>query len=319
MDEFERVGSQECELLDLTRFKVSQYPMRRICVRKGHMTRRRKPEDTEKPATQIYPDGVLMSFMEQTALLEAAEGGLEGVVWMVLTRSDVRPDLRDGNGRTALSLAVGKGHEAIVQMLLARSDVNSEVVNAGGLTLLSWAASLGLDSIVKLLLKSGKTAVDSVSQDRRQSTPLRQAAENGHETAVRLLLNHDASIEVQNGAGETPLRLAAKNGHEAVVRLLLDRDANVEPKNWPGQTPLFVAAEKGHGAVVRLLLDGGANAGAKNRSTWTTLLKAAANEHGAVVQQLLDRGAMPRRGMNLSRGCCSTKALDWRRVGMGLE
>ena len=296
MDEFERVGSQEFELLDLTRFKVSQYPMRRICVRKGHMARRRKSEDTENPATQIYPDGVLMSFMGQTALLEAAEGGLEDVVWMVLTRSDVRPDLRDGNGRTALSLAVGKANEAIVQMLLARSDVNPEVVNAGGLTLLSWAASLGLDSIVKLLLKSGKTAVDLVGQDDRQSTPLCQAAENGHETAVRLLLNHDANIDVQNGAGKTPLRLAAENGHEAVVRLLLDRGANVEPKNWLGETPLFVAAEKGHGAVVRLLLDGGANAGAKNRSAWMPLLKAAANGHGVVVQQLLDRGGDAEEG-----------------------
>ncbi|KAH9224649.1 heterokaryon incompatibility protein-domain-containing protein, partial [Leptodontidium sp. 2 PMI_412] len=111
MDEFERVGSQGFELLDITRFKVSQYPMRRISVRKGGMTRRRKPEDTENLAKQIYPDGVLMSFTEQTALLKAAEGGLEDAVWMVLTRSDVRPDLRDANGRTALSLAVGKGHE----------------------------------------------------------------------------------------------------------------------------------------------------------------------------------------------------------------
>jgi hypothetical protein len=164
MDEFERVGSREFELLDLAKFKVSQYPVRRICVRKGHMLRRRKPADTENPATQIYPDGVLMSFMEQRTLLEAAEGGHADVVWMVLTRSDVRPDFSDGDGRTALSLAVGKGHEAIVQMLLARNDVNPEVVNAEGLTVLSLAASRGLDSIVKLLLKSGKTAADTKSR-----------------------------------------------------------------------------------------------------------------------------------------------------------
>jgi len=296
MGEWERVGSQEFELLDLTRFKLSQYPMRSICVRKGRMTRRQKPEDGENSATQTYSDSALMGFMEPTALLEAAEEGLESVVWVVLTRGDVRADLRDGKGRTALSLAVGKGYEAVVQMLLARGDVRPEAVYADGLTILSWAASLGLDSIVKLLLKSGKVDVNSVSQDRLKSTPLCQAAENGHETVVRMLLNIEASIDMKNAMGKTPLWLAAENGHEAVVRLLLARGANISPTNWLDETPLFIAAEKGHGPVVQLLLDGGANAGAKNRSTWTPLLKAAVNGHGAVVQQLLDRGGDAEEG-----------------------
>ncbi|MGN1308826.1 MAG: protein kinase, partial [Akkermansia sp.] len=47
------------------------------------------------------------------------------------------------------------------------------------------------------------------------------AASNGHEAAVRILLDEGANIEVSDDYGNTPLILAARHGHEAVVRLLL--------------------------------------------------------------------------------------------------
>ena len=63
------------------------------------------------------------------------------------------------------------------------------------------------------------------------------AAENGHEVAVRLLIERgDVDVNVMNGYGETPFFVAAENGHEAVVRQLIERDDD-EP------TPLCVAAK----------------------------------------------------------------------------
>ena len=68
---------------------------------------------------------------------------------------------------------------------------------------------------------------------------------------------------MQSKDGWTALHQAAINGHEAVVRLLLDNGANIEAKSSLGQglapmmTPLHCAAEMGHGGVLKLLLQRG--------------------------------------------------------------
>jgi ankyrin repeat protein len=51
-----------------------------------------------------------------------------------------------------------------------------------------------------------------------------QAAKNGDETMVRLLLENGAQPDLKATAGayegRTPLSIAAENGHEAIVKLL---------------------------------------------------------------------------------------------------
>ena len=92
MERFKRVQSEKFELLDLRKFRSSQYPMRRICIQAG-MAHIQKPKDIEKydsidPEESIL-DGTLRNFEESTTLLRAAERGLEDIVWLLLTRSDV--------------------------------------------------------------------------------------------------------------------------------------------------------------------------------------------------------------------------------------
>jgi len=48
----------------------------------------------------------------------------------------------------------------------------------------------------------------------------------GSVEAARLLLNHGASLEAQDAAGQTPIAVAAMHGHEAVEALLRERGAN---------------------------------------------------------------------------------------------
>lgn len=48
------------------------------------------------------------------------------------------------------------------------------------------------------------------------------AAAGGHESVVRLLLEHGADISVVRRDGYTALHFAALRGHEPVFRLLLE-------------------------------------------------------------------------------------------------
>jgi ankyrin repeat protein len=55
---------------------------------------------------------------------------------------------------------------------------------------------------------------------------------------VKLLLEKGAELETRdNKYGQTPLLHAAKNGHEAAVKLLLE-SAELESKDNSGRTPL---------------------------------------------------------------------------------
>jgi hypothetical protein len=118
---------------------------------------------------------------------------------------------------------------------------------------LSLAAFNGHDAAVKLLLETGK--VDADSKDGSGRTPLRWAALNGHEAVVkRLLETGKVDADSKDRYGWTPLWWAAENGHEAVVKLLLETGkVDTDPKDRYGQTPRWWAAANGHGAVVELL------------------------------------------------------------------
>ena len=66
------------------------------------------------------------------------------------------------------------------------------------------------------------------------------------------------AIEAVTKAGGTALYDAASNGHEVVVRLLLEQGAAIEAVTKGGGTALYYAALGGHEAVARLLMERGA-------------------------------------------------------------
>jgi ankyrin repeat protein/DNA replication protein DnaC len=171
--------------------------------------------------------------------------------------------------------------------LSTREVVDTSAVDEYGRALLSRAAERGHESIVKLLLDSGK--VDTDSKDEFGQTPLSWAAARGHEAVVKLLLDSTkVDTDSKDGFGQTPLSWAALQGHEAVVELLLDSGkVDADLKDESSQTPLSRAARNGHEAVVKLLLDSGVNTkDLKDKSSQTPLSWAARNGHEAVVKLL---------------------------------
>ena len=162
-------------------------------------------------------------------------------------------------------------------------------------------------TFIKLLTRLlERDVINANATKGNDKTPLSWAAENGHETVVKLLVEAEADIESKDvtydrtplswaaeNYGQTPLWWAAKNGHEAVVKLLVEAKANIESKDSTyGETPLLWAARSGHKAVVKLLVEAKANIESKDSAYGRTpLLWAAMNGHEAVVKLLVEAKA----------------------------
>jgi ankyrin repeat domain-containing protein 17 len=72
------------------------------------------------------------------------------------------------------------------------------------------------------------------------STPLMEAAQEGHLDLVRYLLETGrANVHVQTQTGDTALTYAAENGHTDVADLLLQYGADLEHESEGGRTPLM--------------------------------------------------------------------------------
>ena len=145
------------------------------------------------------------------------------------------------------------------------------------------AAKNGQEQAVWLLLQNG---ADVNARDSYRRTALHWAAEYGYKAVALLLLENGVDIEAKGIVGWTALHCAASNGHEAVVRLLLEKGADIEAKENNGQTALHWAAWNGHEAVVRLLLQKGADVQAKGKNGQTALNWATVKGHMAIVQLL---------------------------------
>ncbi|KAH8406965.1 hypothetical protein KR222_001732 [Zaprionus bogoriensis] len=127
-------------------------------------------------------------------------------------------------------------------------------------------------------------------QDVNGYTALHHACLNGHSSIVRLLLAHNAQIDVPDIRGSTPLFLASWAGHQEIVKMLLfhnPRPANPNAQTIENETPLHSGAQHGHNAVVAILLSFGADPSIRNNSFQTALDLAAQFGRLQVVQTLL--------------------------------
>nr|NP_001262939.1 uncharacterized protein Dmel_CG11168, isoform D [Drosophila melanogaster]NP_651311.2 uncharacterized protein Dmel_CG11168, isoform A [Drosophila melanogaster]AAF56367.1 uncharacterized protein Dmel_CG11168, isoform A [Drosophila melanogaster]AGB96319.1 uncharacterized protein Dmel_CG11168, isoform D [Drosophila melanogaster] len=127
-------------------------------------------------------------------------------------------------------------------------------------------------------------------QDMNGYTSLHHACLNGHSNIVRLLLSHNALLDVPDIRGSTPLFLAAWAGHQDIVKMLLMHSptgANPNAQTIENETPLHSGAQHGHNAVVAILLSYGADPAIRNNSFQTALDLAAQFGRLQVVQTLL--------------------------------
>ncbi|KAF5120833.1 Ankyrin-3 [Metarhizium anisopliae] len=134
-----------------------------------------------------------------------------------------------------------------------------------------------------------------------------------HETGIRLLLQHGASVVIQDELGNTPLHYAAFGSNMRIFRLYtsgLDvdnshSDALKSIKNYSGETLLHWAAAGKKIDTLRFLLLSGADVNAANDNGWSPLMCALAPSSAIetsmprryktlqAARLLLDHGADP--------------------------
>jgi hypothetical protein len=135
------------------------------------------------------------------------------------------------------------------------NDINRQHEDFQGATMLWKAAEEGHEEAVREILQHHKIDPNKLRQQTR-TTPLYIAAYHGHTNVVKALLSHPKSqVDLgQVGTGASPLLVAAEQGHEDVVKALLEGNADVNKADWNGATPLCMACERGNEHIVEILL-----------------------------------------------------------------
>lgn len=170
-----------------------------------------------------------------TALFLASSGGHADIVTL-LVRAGGYPDPLSQEGGTPLMAAAQAGHVSTVRTLL-QAGANPRLSMWDGAGALFLAAQNGHHNIVSLLLTQPGINVDQqrrfpISKPcfacchtlhviRDGATPLWISAQMGHDTCVRLLLQHGAGVDLARQDGATPLFKACHKGHEEVVKEIL--------------------------------------------------------------------------------------------------
>ncbi|XP_023667815.2 transient receptor potential cation channel, subfamily N, member 1 [Paramormyrops kingsleyae] len=239
----------------------------------------------------------------------AASGGHSEVV-KVLLEAGASAAEENADGMTAIHLAAKNGHTHLLEELKSSISWNISSTKSG-LSALHVAACYGQvdfvrEILTKMLATMRSEPPSASTQDGAPGhqlpvesgyTPLHLAAQSGHESLVRLLLNYpgvqaDAETDVQ---GSTPLHLAAQNGHTAVVGLLLSKSSSyLQLKDRQGRTCLHLAAANGHISMVRVLLGQGAETNHTDKDGCTPLHYAAKAGRLAMVRFLVESGASAR-------------------------
>lgn len=156
------------------------------------------------------------------------------------------------HGYSVLHLAVGaedENLEATKLLVEAGADVNATAPN--GASVLLSAVEMGAYETAKYLLESG---ADPEIKNRLGVTVISGACIGGEERLVRLLLEHGVSLaNADELQGYTPLHHAADEGHETIVRMLLKAGANASALTKSGEYPEDLAEEEGHMELAKLL------------------------------------------------------------------
>ncbi|XGW21641.1 hypothetical protein V3C99_004540 [Haemonchus contortus] len=239
--------------------------------------------------------------LEATTLHMAAAGGHANIVKILLENGASAED-ENAHGMTALHLGAKNGFVSILEAF--DKTLWRRCSKKTGLNALHIAAYYGNSDFVNEMLKSVPASIRSeppiynhhvVKEFATEYgfTPLHLAAQSGHDSLVRMLLNQGVQVDATSTTMNViPLHLAAQQGHIAVVGMLLSRSTQQQhAKDWRGRTPLHLAAMNGHYEMVSLLIAQGSNINVMDQNGWTGMHFATKAGHLNVVKLFVKSSA----------------------------
>ena len=227
----------------------------------------------------------------RTALHRATEEGKLDVARMLLDRG-APIDKRANDGATPLFYSVQFGKVPVLELLIER-HAQVELADASGNTPLMIASEGNAylpnnAPMVEALLGAG-AHVDSVDAQGRSA--LYRASTEGKVDAMRLLLDHQANVNLRANNQSTPLIEAVTYAKLPAAQLLIERGANVNLGDSSDTTPLMIAAEtspyiKDPAEFLKLLLDHGAKRGLTDNRGRIAFQRAVESKNAAAVEIL---------------------------------
>lgn len=223
--------------------------------------------------------------------------------WLLLAAgANVNQKSREYDEETPLAYAVQhyRASVPLVKLLLQyKADPNIAMRDDEKLPILQ-AAKQGKETLVKLLLDAG---ADVEGADRNGRTAAHYAAEAGHAGILRILCAHGADLDKTAGHYKyTPLAEAITSHNREAFDVLLECGASPVLVHEEGHTLLMYAAWAGETGMVTELAKRGQALDEQNKEGYSALMWAADGGKTYVAEKLLELGASPllRNGKGLS-------------------
>lgn len=209
----------------------------------------------EQQATQAVK--VEMDKLNQALLTATSQGDKAAIERLLAEGADI--DATDSRGRTSAMIAVHSGLLDVFNLLVERgANINIRDNNLDNPLL--FASAAGQLAFVKASIAAG---ADTTITNRFGGTALIPAADRGHVEIVKeLLTTSDVNIDHVNRLGWTALLEAVILGdggkkHQEIVKLLIEHNANVNLADHDGVTPLGHAKKHGYKEMMEMLTQAG--------------------------------------------------------------
>jgi len=147
---------------------------------------------------------------------------------------------------------------------------------------------------VKILLEQGidintdHGTTCGCDRNKGHGTALQRAVKQRDVQMTKLLLEHGANADLQDGAYGNPLQEAAYAGDMELVQLLVEHKADINLQGGRLTSPLIAAAIVDDAKIARFLIQHGADINIADDHGWTPYLHAVANESRDAAKALLD-------------------------------
>lgn len=168
---------------------------------------------------KISASSVRQTWLDNALRYACRAGDREPILQLLTEGADINTVEKEGlpKGASPLLLALFGGHVKAAQ-LLVRKGAKQDLADEQGRLPLSVAAENGYALLIRDLIRAG--GKPDMKSGPNEDTLLILAVGNDHESAVKVLLENGADLDVCNKFGDMAMDIAEEKGHKNVIELL---------------------------------------------------------------------------------------------------